>query len=256
MATGNPVTVTTAWTLVYSSNASGDFNGAIQSVSGGQVSCRIAASLPSAGDGGFVVDGQPVNISLLSANSDKLYARSQIGSAGVVLAYSLPGTPANPIPVISGKAVSVTATSLASQVATSYAAGTCIGTLYEFPAFFTDGVDSGVIQKLLAGFDSASLTATIDAYVFKSNPSGSTITDGAAFVLAAADIDKLSTIIQLTPRGVLGASGISTVYEASDIWRPASGTTAGKLYVVLTPESALTLTTLDLLGFKIGGSRD
>ncbi len=163
---------------------------------------------------------------------------------------------ANPLPVISGKAVSVTATSLASQVATSYAAGTCIGGLYEFPAFFTDGVDSGVIQKLLASFDSANLTAIIDAYVFKANPSASTITDGAAFVLAAADIDKLSTVIQLAPRGSLGASGVSTVYEASDIWRPASGTTTGKLYVVLVAESALTLTAGDLIGLKLGGSRD
>lgn len=162
----------------------------------------------------------------------------------------------NPLHVISGKSVSVTATSLASQATTTYSAASCIGTVYEFASFFTDGVDSGAVQKLLASFDSANLTAIIDAYVFKANPAASTITDGAAFVLAAADIDKLSTVIQLTPHGILGASGVSTIYEASDIWRPVSGTTAGKLYVVLTPESALTLTAGDLLGLKIGGSRD
>lgn len=80
MATKNPVTVTTAWTLVHA----GAFTGAIQRVGGSAIVGRVSVGAPAAGAGGFSVTESPTPIKILG--SESLYARTVGGVSAVVLA--------------------------------------------------------------------------------------------------------------------------------------------------------------------------
>jgi len=178
---------------------------------------------------------------------------SQLVSSGIKLLNN--GTAvssSNPLPVAASIPTESTTSSVASQVDTVYSANDSIGAGFTFTGFLTTGVDSGVITGITLGFDSASLTSVIDAYVFRAAPT-TVPTDGAAFVLTATDFANLVTVIQVPVKSSLGASGISTLYEATDLFRPISGTTNGTVYVVLVAESATTLTTLDLQQIKLVG---
>lgn len=84
MSSHNPVVVdSSAYTLIYDSTSSG-FSGNIQLIGGSSCVCRIASSLPSAGEGGFVVAPQSaINIGV--SGGEKLYAKSQSGSSIIIL---------------------------------------------------------------------------------------------------------------------------------------------------------------------------
>lgn len=155
-----------------------------------------------------------------------------------------------------GRATRATATSVSSQVATSYAAGSCVGTLLTFSNFLNTGVETGVLNSIGLSFDSANLAAIIDVYVFNANPSASTITDGAAFVLDSTDTAKMFGPFPVALVGALGAFGTSSHFYSGNLMNAITGTTSGTLYAVLVTESALTLTTLDLQSVRLGGFKD
>ncbi len=103
----------------------------------------------------------------------------------------------------SGNATSVTKN---LTVDTSvYAINDSIGGLLTFPAAF--GVSqAGIIQNLILA-DATFKNNQVMVYIFNSNPSGSTFTDQAPAVIAAADQQRLVSIYTITQFYALAASG-------------------------------------------------
>jgi hypothetical protein len=157
--------------------------------------------------------------------------------------------------VFASQATRASATAIV-QTDTAYAAGDCIGTIMEFAGFLDSNVNTGTLNSIGFSFDSAQ-TQVVDAYVFNDTLSGSsTVTDSAPFVLAAGDLSKQCGVFQVPVASVLGASGATTHYYAGNLGQAITGTTNGKVYVVLVAEVAMTLTASDLLAVRLAGTKD
>lgn len=92
MASLAPVTVTTAWTLVYDGVASGAFNGAIGYVGGSIPSIYVGPSAPAAAVDGPDFQGiQGVSISA----TDKLYCKCAAGTSSVAMLPDLATLPSS-----------------------------------------------------------------------------------------------------------------------------------------------------------------
>lgn len=84
-----------------------------------------------------------------------------------------------------------------------YVSGNDIGGLVSFTLPRTvSGIFNSILIKFVGG-----ATTTITAYIFDSNPTGSTFTDKGTFTVATADLDKMICApIALTPAALTGSS--------------------------------------------------
>lgn len=135
----------------------------------------------------------------------------------------------------------------------NYAAGNSIGgkitlaNMARVSAAIGSGGTGGRIQSVLLTYVSALSAINNDVVFFKADPTASTCTNNAAFVLAAADMDKVvgvARVIDTVPGGT-GAS-VAQIHDAGIRYAIASGTTLYACVVARTATNVGSTTDLKL----------
>lgn len=125
--------------------------------------------------------------------------------------------------------------------AATYSAGQCVGGLLVLPEAFDDPALTGVLQALRLAF-SDNITGSFKVLVFKAKPTASTFTDTQAASLAAADVGKLATVVDMgTPdttlsRSLYRAEGLALPFRKADGLRD--------LFVAVVATSSVTLSSM------------
>ncbi|TPQ49933.1 hypothetical protein C2U72_15930, partial [Prosthecomicrobium hirschii] len=94
------------------------------------------------------------------------------------------------------------------------------------------------LQDLTVALKTAGLTAALDAILFRADPAASTVTDNAAAVVAAADLDKVIGVVSLTRITNLGGG---TLYEANQLARSIKLAGGQDIWLALVWRGAPTL---------------
>lgn len=132
--------------------------------------------------------------------------------------------------------VSVTPTVEATP---DYSTGDVIGGIMTFAAILrADTKTAYAVSVRLTSKVAAASMAAIDVYIFNANPSGSTVTENAAFGLADADRAKLKGKISVSTWDVVGAA-VSTAYAEGRV--PITGAAADDIYVVMVARGTINL---------------
>lgn len=140
--------------------------------------------------------------------------------------------------------------------ASSYSASNAIGGLQTVSVFRNTGQPSGVLTNLNAGWKSGLLIG-VTTYVFDTNPTGSTCTDKAAFVLATADVAKLAFApISLTPVVPQGATAAVAMQPLSVSVKNQDGAATTNLYVCYVANATVTPGTTTDFFAKISVAQD
>lgn len=137
----------------------------------------------------------------------------------------------------------------------AYSSGNAIGGLQTIAAFRTPG-GSGIVNNVSVWSKGGSTTA-MTIYMFNSNPSASTCTDKAAFVLNAADISKLVAVAPpvLTP-AIVGAGTTATTASQQTPVNMVNGDATQNLYVCAVVGGSVTPASTSDLVFKFAGVQD
>lgn len=132
----------------------------------------------------------------------------------------------------------------------AYAAGDCVGGKLSTTA--SPITQTGVVltNVLLASGDSE--TPQFDVFVFDSDPSGSTLTDNAAFALVDADREKLIDVIEIS-NSVADANG--RTYVRSGLSTPVPSTVS-TLYLAIVARAAITYAAATDLHMRLGWVKD
>lgn len=146
-----------------------------------------------------------------------------------------------PSPVIGYlNAVPVTPTVSATP---DYSAGDTVGGVMTFAGILrADGETSYAVSAVITAKTAAASMAQIDILIFNANPSASTATDNAAFVLADADRSKLKGVIRVTSFDVVGATAAMGYAEGRV---PVTGAAADDLYAVMVARGTINLGATD-----------
>ena len=140
--------------------------------------------------------------------------------------------------------------------AAAYASGNVIGGKQTVSVFRTTGQPSATLAQFLLGW-AGTETVAITVYLFSKNPTGSTITDKAAFVLAAADAQYLAAA-PFTLTAAAPGAGTTQTFASQSLSlsvQNRDSTATQNLYVVLVVGGAVTPAVGDLF-FSISGVQD
>jgi len=123
--------------------------------------------------------------------------------------------------------------------AAAYAAGQSIGGLLSFTYAAPVSGGAAIIQGVTVTFASG-VVPLLDLVLFSAAPTGGTITDRAAVVIAPADLNKIIGVVHITDATLLGAAAPSVMQATAQVmpFDLASGTA---LYGVLIARGAATL---------------
>jgi hypothetical protein len=153
---------------------------------------------------------------------------------------------------VGGNQLTVT---VAQTVSTSpaYTTGDAVGGLMTVANAERVAGKGGLLLNVVANMKSAQ-TAQIDVFFFTANPTGSTCTDNAAFVLATADFSKLKGVVHLNDwtAGNVASFGQAQAQPATPYTLP-SGTTA---YACAVVRGAPTYTATTDVSFDFNFSRN
>jgi hypothetical protein len=128
--------------------------------------------------------------------------------------------------------------------AAAYVTGNCVGAKFQV----TDGANVSDIKALIQSIvltDKDKQNLAIDIVLFNDNPSGSTLTDKAAAVIAAADLPKVIGLAQVTS---WTADGIGFV---GNLAMPVYVTGGKSLYAVLIARGAATFTSTSSVSVQL-----
>ena len=126
------------------------------------------------------------------------------GGPVTVLNGGSPVTSSNPLSTNSGYTVLATASAI-TVANSSHAVGTSLGGLISIPTAVPATGWGGTLHSLTMAFADG-LNPSVDVVLFGQNPTSSTITDGSAVSIAAADLPKIIGVFQPTVSVLLGAS--------------------------------------------------
>ena len=139
--------------------------------------------------------------------------------------------------------------------AAAYAAGNVLGGKQTVSVFRNTTQPGATLSQFLLGW-AGTETVAVTAYLFSKNPTNSTITDKAAFVLAAADAQYLVTApFTLTASASAGSTQTFTTQSLSLSAQNRDVSVTQNLYVVLVAGGAVTPAVGDLF-FSISGVQD
>ena len=139
--------------------------------------------------------------------------------------------------------------------AAAYASGNVIGGKQTVSVFRNTTQPSATLSQFLLGWAGTEAVA-VTVYLFSRNPTNSTITDKAAFVLAAADAQYLVTPpFPLTAAAPVGATQTFAAQSLSLSAQNRDPSVTQNLYVVLVVGGAVTPAVGDLF-FSISGVND
>ena len=169
-------------------------------------------------------DGRAVPAVVIDANSDPLptvggASEAHLGEVGGRIIRSAPA-------------------SLPATSTTAYASGDALGAKMQLAGALRVAGGSGYLQDLTVALKTAGLTAALDAILFRADPAASTVTDNAAVVVAAADLDKVIGVVSLTRITNLGGG---TLYEANQLARSIKLAGGQDIWLALVWRGAPTL---------------
>lgn len=123
--------------------------------------------------------------------------------------------------------------------AAAYAIGNSIGGLLKFAYAISGPGGSAIAQGASVTFASG-VIPSMDLVLFEALPAGSTITDRAAVVVAAADLPKVIGVLHMVDTTLLGAAAPSVVQATAAVMplRLPAGTS---VYGALITRAAVTL---------------
>lgn len=139
-----------------------------------------------------------------------------------------------------GANVAVTPTLTTSP---AYSVGDVMGT--GGPLLFAMGASASLLTAVTLA-SKGGLVTSKQLYIFSANPSGSTVTDNAAFVLASADVNKVIAVLTLTPAVPTGTTSSFATANNIALGIPSGGNLYGVL-VEVTSETPGSTTDLSLV---------
>lgn len=129
-----------------------------------------------------------------------------------------------------------------SSSGTPYAAGDNIGGVIQLDDVLNTSINKGILSYISLSAKWTN-TVTLQVRLFDSALSGSsTVTDNSPLSIAAADAAKEVWTGVLTIAATTTTGDVRTTYNASDLNIPVQSAGSGRLYLVLSVESALTTT--------------
>ena len=124
-----------------------------------------------------------------------------------------------------------------------YASGDLLGDKLTFEGAVDDvGARASLLRSLVIA-DKADQKADVDLVLFDSDPTNSTFTNNAAFVVHDSDIDKVTAVIPVTTHVDLGTASVS---YASAVDALLTGDADGKVYGALVVRATPTYAVGDL----------
>ncbi|HXA39657.1 MAG TPA: hypothetical protein VNW53_11700 [Phenylobacterium sp.] len=139
---------------------------------------------------------------------------------------------------VKGPPAAVASVAPAVSISPAYSTGDCIGGMMTFAGMGRTGILSGIFESLTIQCKSAQSFAG-ELWVFNDNPTSSTITDNAAFVLAPADFDKVAFVVPITSANWY-AGNVASVASIGGLAQQYL-TAAGSLYAALIVRATPTL---------------
>ena len=129
-----------------------------------------------------------------------------------------------------------------SSSGTPYTSGDNIGGVIQLDNILDSSTNNGILSYISLSAKWTN-TVTLQARLFDSALSGSsTVTDNSPLSIAAADAAKEVWTGVLTIAATTTTGDVRTTYNASDLNIPVQSAGSGRLYLVLSVESALTTT--------------
>jgi hypothetical protein len=118
----------------------------------------------------------------------------------------------------------------------AYSAGDVVGTKLTFTNGVLSAGGKAMLQAVTVNCKSAQ-TAALDLILFNDDPAASTFTDNAAVAVAAADWDKVFTVVHITDWANLGTPSIAQAKNEAFPYTSVAKT----MYGVLVARAAMTL---------------
>lgn len=129
----------------------------------------------------------------------------------------------------------ISATPVLTNFATPYSSGDCVGGLLTFNGMLSGPTKTGKVRSVKIT-DNAKQNAALTLLLFSGNPSGSTLTDNSAVVIATSDLLKLCPYVAVlaTDYQSFSTNSLATVSSLlSGVWSATTGSGAGLIYGVL-----------------------
>lgn len=145
-----------------------------------------------------------------------------------------------------------------ATTAATFTTGQVVGGKLTFAAMARSGLAAPILSGILYDAVIGAKTATpfdFDLFLFNADPTGSTLTNAAAFALVAADMPKVIDVIQFkaasdwfagNPVAIGAKRGLATPYL----------TTAGNIYAAIVARQSVTLVSTTDLILTLKGSPD
>jgi len=141
---------------------------------------------------------------------------------------------------VGGRIIRAAPAALPATSTAAYASGDALGSKMQLVGALRVAGGSGYLQDLTVALKTAGLTAALDAILFRADPAASTVTDNAAAVVAAADLDKVIGVVSFTRISNLGGG---TLYEANQLARSIKLSAGQDIWLALVWRAAPTLGT-------------
>lgn len=127
---------------------------------------------------------------------------------------------------------------------TAYASGDAVGTAYEVVGGLKGTNPHAYVNNMVMSTGAGESTFLIEAHFFHTNPSGSTITDNAAFVYASSSMPYYCGTIQFA-RSVIGGRAVLRPTTTAPV--AIAHATNTSFYIVLEAKGAFTLSDVNNL---------
>lgn len=118
-----------------------------------------------------------------------------------------------------------------TTTAVTYTTGQVIGGLLTLTNVTPNADQRFLLQSVQIACKSTQ-TAAVDVYFFSANPSGSTITNGAALAIVVADFDKVAMVVHLTDWSAGNPTSFAKAGNIAEPMAPTSGTTSAYCCIV------------------------
>lgn len=162
------------------------------------------------------------------------------------------GAPMGATPVWNAAGVSI-ATASPTVSTTPYSSGDVIGSKMTFAGMARDAGGSGLVQMVNI-FSKSAQTFACELWLFHTDPAASTFTDNGAFVLNAADFDKVAAVVPISSWYAAGGPSFAEAAQLAMPYKLASAQV--DMQGVLVARATPTLTSISDIKVVVSGLLD
>lgn len=136
----------------------------------------------------------------------------------------------------------------------AYSTGQCVGGLQTVSTnMFNVNVGTGEIRGITIS-DEAKQSLDVDVVFFDTNPASTTFTDNATLDIADADLDKISTVVQVRTHVTFNDNSVSISGDIARLIRAT--TTTNKIYFTLVARGSATFAAVTDVSVGLYGLSD